>query len=74
MRINISVLLKGTYGVIWAFQVVLVVKNLPPNAGDMRQGFNPYVGKIPWRRAWQLTPVSLPGKYHGQRSLARYSL
>ena len=26
--------------------------------------------KIPWRRAWQLTPVFLPGKFHGQRSLA----
>ena len=32
--------------------------------------FDPQVGKIPWRRAWQLTPVFLPGKSHGQRSLA----
>ena len=31
--------------------------------------FNPWVGKIPWRRKWQLTPVFLPGKSHGQRSL-----
>ena len=31
--------------------------------------FNPWVGKIPWRRAWQPTPVFLPGKSHGQRSL-----
>ena len=31
------------------------------------------VGKIPWRRAWQLTPVFLPGESHGQRSLAGYS-
>ena len=30
-------------------------------------------GKIPWRRAWQPTPVVLPGKFHGQRSLAGYS-
>ena len=30
-------------------------------------------GKIPWRRAWQPTPVFLPGKSHGQRSLAGYS-
>ena len=29
--------------------------------------------KIPWRRAWQLTPVFLPGESHGQRSLAGYS-
>ena len=33
-------------------QVVLVVKNLPANAGDMRCSFDPWVGKIPWRRAW----------------------
>ena len=31
------------------------------------------VGKIPWRRKWQLTPVFLPGESHGQRSLAGYS-
>ena len=31
------------------------------------------VGKIPWRREWQLTPVFLPGKFHGQRSLVDYS-
>jgi len=34
-----------------------------------RSGFDPWVGKIPWRRAWQLTSVFLPGKSHGQRSL-----
>ena len=33
-------------------------------------GFDPWVGKIPWRRAWQPTPVFLPGESHGQRSLA----
>ena len=36
-------------------------------------GFDPQVRKIPWRRAWQLTPVFLPGESHGQRSLAGYS-
>ena len=35
--------------------------------------FNPWVGKIPWRKKWQPTPVFLPGKSHGQRSLAGYS-
>ena len=35
--------------------------------------FDPWVGKIPWRRKWQLNPVFLPGKSHGQRSLAGYS-
>ena len=38
-----------------------------------RWGFNPSVGKIPWRRAWQPTPVFLPGESHGQRSLPGYS-
>ncbi|CAI9175978.1 unnamed protein product [Rangifer tarandus platyrhynchus] len=35
--------------------------------------FNPWVGKIPWRRASQPTPVSLPGESHGERSLVGYS-
>ena len=38
-----------------------------------RPRFDPWVGKIPWRRAWQPTPVFLPGESHGQRSLAGYS-
>ena len=38
-----------------------------------RRGFNPWVGKIPWRRAWQPTPEFLPEKSHGQRSLVGYS-
>ena len=40
------------------------------NLGD---GFDPWVGKIPWRREWQPTPVFLPGELHEQRSLAGYS-
>jgi len=35
--------------------------------------FDSWVGKIPWRRKWQPTPVSLPGESQGQRSLAGYS-
>ena len=35
--------------------------------------FNPWVRKIPWRRAWQHTPVFLSGELHGQRSLEGYS-
>ena len=38
-----------------------------------RRRFNPWVGKIPWRRKWQPMPVFLPGKSHGQRSLEGYS-
>ena len=38
-----------------------------------RLGFSPWVGEIPWRRAWQPTPVFLPGESHGQRILVGYS-
>ena len=38
-----------------------------------RHGFNPWVGRIPWRRKLQSTPVFLTGKFHGQRSLVGYS-
>ena len=57
-----------------ASQVVLEVKNLLANARDVKKGgFNPWVGKIPWSRAWQPTPVFFSGESHGQRSLAGYS-
>ena len=36
--------------------------------------FDPWVGKLPWRRKWQPTPVFWPGKSHGQRILAGYNL
>ena len=39
-----------------------------------RGRFDPWDWKIPWRRAWQPTPVSVPGEAHGRRSLAGYSL
>ena len=38
-----------------------------------RCGFDPWVRKIPWRRAWQPTPVFLLGESYGQKSLARFS-
>ena len=41
--------------------------------GHRRHGFNIWVGKIPWRRKWQPTPVFLLGKSHGQKSLMGYS-
>ena len=51
-----------------------MVKNLPANArGARRHEFNPRIGKIPWSRKWQPTPIFLPAKLHGQRSLAGYS-
>ena len=47
-----------------------MVKNLP---AMQETWFNPRVGKIPWRRKWQPTPVFLPGESRGQRRLMGYS-
>ena len=53
---------------------MLVIKNLPANVGRCRRcRFDPWVGKIPWRRAQKYTPVFMPGESHGQRRLAGYS-
>ena len=53
---------------------MLVMKNLTAKARDSKRGgSDPWVRKIPWRRAWQPTPVFLPGEPHGQRSLAGHS-
>ena len=53
---------------------MLVAKNLPANAGDIKDaGLIPGSGRFPWRRPWQPSPVFLPGEFHGQRSLAGYS-
>ena len=57
--------------------MVLIVKNSPASAGDLRDVSSipgPWVKKIPWRRKGQPTPVFLPGELHGQRSLAGCSL
>ena len=56
---------------LWAFLVAQMVEN-PPAMLETR--FHPWVGEIPWRRAWQTTSVFLLGKSHGQRSLTGYSL
>ena len=40
---------------------------------ETRCGFDPWVGKIPWRSKWPPTPVLLPGESHGHRSLESYS-
>ena len=47
-----------------------MVKNLPT---IRRPGFDPWVGKIAWRREWLTISVFLPGEFHGQGSLAVYS-
>ena len=58
-----------------AFLMAQMVKNLPANAvaisfASGEHKFDPWVRKIPWSGAWQLTPVFFPGESHGQRILA----
>ena len=61
-----SVSLLRTVNPSWGFPEGSVVKNPPANE---RREFDPWVGKVPWRRKWQPTPLFLPGKSLGQRSL-----
>jgi len=53
----------------WASLMTQRVKHLQCR----RPGFDPWAGKIPWRRKWQPTPVFLPGESHGWRSLVGYT-
>ena len=46
---------------------------LPHSSGKVTLSYDPWMGKNPWRRNWQTTPVVLPRKSHGQRSLVGYS-
>ena len=62
----ISLLFNMLSRLVMGFPVAQLVKNLP---AVQKTRVHPWVGKIPWRRKWQPTPVSLPGKSHGQRSL-----
>ena len=56
-------------------------ENMSPGGSDGREiclqcrrpRFDPWVGKIPWRRKWLPTPVFLPGKFHRQRNLVGYN-
>ena len=59
-----------------ALKPIVIKRGLPwwlsgeqPNCQCRRHVFDPWVGKIPWRRKWQPSPAFLPGKSHGQRSL-----
>ena len=49
----------------WPSLVAQLIKNL---RAMQETQVDLWVGKIPWRRKWQLTPVFLPGKSHGQRA------
>ena len=64
---DITLLTKVRLVKAMVFPVVVAqrLKRLP--------GFDTWVGKIPWRRKWQPTPVFLPGESHGGRHLVGYS-
>ena len=67
VRVSIQILFRAS-------PVALAVKNQPTNAGDIRdEDLIPRLGRSLWKRAWQPTPVFLPEKSHGQRSLVGYS-
>ena len=58
----------------WTSQMALMIKNLPANTGDARDvGLIPEWGKFPEVGNYNPAPVFLPGKFHGQRSLAGYT-
>ena len=58
---------EGLCCVLRASQVVLVAKSPPPRAGDVRDTHKrSWVGKIPWRRAWQPPLAFLPGESRGE--------
>ena len=71
---NIFILLACTVLFKLGFACGAVIKNPPANAGDTRKhGFDPWVGKIPWSKKQQPTPVVVPRNFHGQRILMNYS-
>ena len=67
---SIRLFYKSSFTYSGASLVAPMVKNLPA----MQETCDPWVGKVSWGRKWLPTPVFLPGKFHGQRSLAGYSL
>ena len=53
---------------------MLIIFQISMNGSAIRGAmFDPWVGRIPWRREWQPTPVFLLGESHGQRNLEGYS-
>ena len=66
---NISNIFKGIY-IKLGFPGGASSKESTCQCGRLKGcGFDPWVGKISWSRKWHLTPIFLPGKLHGQRSM-----
>ena len=69
VRLQIFAFLRIPLTLVWAHPSLVVKKCLP----SRRLRFNPWIRKVPWRRKWQPSPVFLPGRSHGQKSLRGYS-
>ena len=68
-RVRHDLVTEQNWYSVWGFTDGSVGKEPPCNARDTGwRGFDPWVGKIPWKKAWQPTPVFLSGESHGQRS------
>ena len=52
--------------------IMLRLTDKEPACQCRRRGFDPWVGKIPWRRKWQHSPIFVAGNSHGKRSLEGY--
>ena len=69
----IKPLLSEKYTGVGASEMVQTVKNLPAMQEPQETQVQSLDRKIPWRRAWQPSPVFLSREFHGQRSLAGFS-
>ena len=66
-RPDVCLMSKPSSGLPWWLRIARILLQC------RRLGFDLWVGKVPWRRAWLSTPVFLSGEFHGQRSLVGYS-
>ena len=71
-RILVSCSELGENKPVWGFPGSASKEHTCQYRRQKRCGFDPWFGKIPWRRSWQPNPVFLPGESHGQRSLMDY--
>ena len=58
---------------LWDLVAQFLKEPMCQSRRNKRHRLHAWVGKISWKREWQTTPVFLPGKFHGQRSLVGYS-
>ena len=69
-----SRIFKASFNMCHSKNGAILVAQSVRNLSAMQEAWvDPWVGKIPWRRKWQLAPVFLPGEVHGQRRLVGYS-